>query len=325
MKNVLLVAPDHVGIIKAMLEVLRANKEYTIDYIDLVLAPEEKFQYKNQSQRIRNFFLKTFTKNNLKEIYYRNTIIDKIKRSKAQYDAILFIRPDLLNDEALQLLRNRTGQAVAYYWDTVKFYPRKLAIRPYFDRIFSFDLSDCRSYGFEELTNCYFFTEIPGERKEEVYGIITLDQRKAALEKLGAAFEKEGVTYCLKAVDKHTFQSKYVQSVTRMLVYKDMLKEMSFANVLVEVQKPGQHGLSLRPFEALGMKKKLITTNAMVKEYDFYSPENICVVDPDNIHIPAGFFSNPYKELDPKLMEKYHISTWFNTLVSPVPSNFAVK
>jgi hypothetical protein len=61
----------------------------------------------------------------------------------------------------------------------------------------------------------------------------------------------------------------------------------------------------------------------LIKNYDFYSADNICVIDTENISIPAGFFSSPYREIDPRLLEKYHFRNWFKTLVSPVPANFA--
>ena len=50
MKKLLFVAPDHVGIVKVILEQLQGNNEYDVDYIDLVLMKSEQFRYKNFAQ-----------------------------------------------------------------------------------------------------------------------------------------------------------------------------------------------------------------------------------------------------------------------------------
>ncbi|WP_228731997.1 MULTISPECIES: hypothetical protein [Pseudomonas] len=43
--------------------------------------------------------------------------------------------------------------------------------------------------------------------------------------------------------------------------------------------EPGQAGLSFRFFEAMTSRKKVITTNKSVVDYDFYNPANILVID----------------------------------------------
>jgi len=323
MMNVLLVAPDHVGIIKLIREQLQGNKEYDLDVIDLVLPRSEKFRYKSTGQRVRNFFIKTFTKKNLKEEYYHQKITEKITNSKKRYDVVVTIRPDLLRENNLKLLRSLTTHFVAYYWDTVSFYPRKREIIHFFDRIFSFDVEDCSTFGFEFLTNFYCFVDDPAERKYDVYGIVMYDERAPKLEKVAAFLEAKNISYCIKANAKKDFNSKYITWVPQTLDYRKMLKEISFCEVLLEIQKDRQKGLSFRPFEALGMKKKLITNNPLIKQYDFYSDHNICVIDPDNINIPEDFFATPYRDIDPRIRDKYHFKHWFDKLVSPVPVNFA--
>jgi hypothetical protein len=318
MKRILFIAPDSVGIIKVIKEQLSGNDEYIIDYIDLVLQQSEKFRYKSFAHRAQNFYLKKIRSKNLKHTHYNKCIREKITRSNETYDVIVIIRPDLVNNENLQLLRNRTKYYVAYYWDSVSFFPRKLAISHFFDRVFSFDIKDCRAHGFELLTNFYFFEEVPEEIKYKVYGLVSYDKRKTHLEMVAAEFRKAGISFCIKAYRQKEFQSDYLTCITDVLDYKEMLKEISCSDVLLEVQKEGQQGLTFRPFEALGLKKKLITNNPLIKEYDFYSDHNICVIDPENINIPPGFFSTPYREIDPQIREKYHFRNWFKKLVSPI-------
>ena len=73
--------------------------------------------------------------------------------------------------------------------------------------------------------------------------------------------------------------------------------------------------MSFRPFEAIGLKKKLITNNIEIKNYDFYDPQNIFVIeDIENISISKDFFESEYKELPKEIVEKYFIKNWIETI-----------
>jgi len=68
-----------------------------------------------------------------------------------------------------------------------------------------------------------------------------------------------------------------------------------------------QTGLSMRAFESMAAHRKYITNNAEVKNYDFYNPANILVVDALNPHIPKEFIERPFESVDDKVMYKYSI------------------
>ena len=66
--------------------------------------------------------------------------------------------------------------------------------------------------------------------------------------------------------------------------------------------------------EALGAKKKLITTNEDIVNYDFYCPENIYLYngkfDLDNI-----FFKSKYKRIDNVIYERYSLRNWLKEVI----------
>jgi hypothetical protein len=84
--------------------------------------------------------------------------------------------------------------------------------------------------------------------------------------------------------------------------------------VFLDLLRPNQTGLSFRVFEALAHQKKLITTNAAIKEYDFYNPNNIIIIDSGNVNIDPAFFKTPYKPLPEALYNKYTISNFVDTV-----------
>lgn len=83
---------------------------------------------------------------------------------------------------------------------------------------------------------------------------------------------------------------------------------------VLDSAQDGQIGLTIRVIEALGAKKKLITTNEDIVNYDFYCPENIYLYngkfDLDNI-----FFKSKYKRIDNVIYERYSLRNWLKEVI----------
>ena len=72
----------------------------------------------------------------------------------------------------------------------------------------------------------------------------------------------------------------------------------------------------MRCIETLGAKRKLITTNQAILEYDFYDENNILIVNREAPEIPIEFFSKPYQEISSEIYEKYSLDNWIYTIFS---------
>lgn len=298
---------------KAVKAELAKRTDLQVDYIDWYIY-RNKFRYKNFFHRATNFYLKTFKKINLKPIYFNNLVKAEINRQKDYYDRIVIIRPDLLSDELLGLLRAKTNDFVAYYWDSMSLFPRKEAIKELFDKVYSFDQEDCKNFGFIPLNNFYYYEDIPATVSKNVYCLISYDKRITVLEKMGEYLHKKGISSTIKVYRQKPFKHKYVIPVQTVIPYETMLREMAGSSILLEIQKENQVGLTFRAIESLGLKKKLITNNQQIKNYDFYDEQNIFVIETNEIDIPDSFFATPYKEIDEAIRSKYHLKEWINTL-----------
>lgn len=102
--------------------------------------------------------------------------------------------------------------------------------------------------------------------------------------------------------------------------YAENIRNIKKARVTFEKNIKNQNGLSLRSLECLGYRTKLITTNKDIKNYDFYTPENICIVDSieDINKIPIKFFKEEYKEIDNEILEKYSFEGFINEIFSNI-------
>ena len=89
------------------------------------------------------------------------------------------------------------------------------------------------------------------------------------------------------------------------------------SKIILDIAHSNQEGLSFRPYEAMGLRKKLITTNKSIVNYDFYNPNNIFLIeDVNNIVIPEEFFKSDYEDIDPSVRDKYYIKNWINKIIN---------
>ena len=50
------------------------------------------------------------------------------------------------------------------------------------------------------------------------------------------------------------------------------------------------------------------------KEYDFYTPENICIIDRNHPKVPNGFLESVYKEIPKNVYERYSLKNWLKVV-----------
>ena len=253
------------------------------------------------------------------------------------YDYILIIKCDMTPLSVLKQLRVLYPRAklCLYLWDSIDNIPgikKKLAC---FDIIHSFDLTDCANYPKLNFRALFFSDQyrVQNNSSKEKYDICFLgtihSDRYSIIKNVQAMASSMGLTcyWFLYLQSKFIYYFyKFVNNTFR----KSELSEFSFSKmtaseisaiidetrVILDIQHPNQSGLTMRTIEAIGKGKKLITTNASIKKYDFYNPNNIAVVDRNNIKIDVGFFKNEYIPLDKSVREKYSIDSWILDVLS---------
>jgi hypothetical protein len=303
--TITIIAPSAFGYTSHIQRVLNAHDgvEASILYLD-----KPGFQYKNIGHKFQNFVSKLFGKN-LKKTF----VFDRIKKDMAAIgtqDAIFIIRPDLLDDSTLQFLRAKTEQFIAYYYDSTRRFPRKLDIVNYFDTIYSYDKQDIKENDFKLLTNYIFAEQSATDYEYQFFNISTNDHRFPLIENLAGYLKAKGWTYNIKVFNGTPMEAEHVEIITEHQSIEQVERMILKSKIIVEIQRNDQIGLSFRIFEALGYRKKLITTNTDVVNYDFYNPQNILVIDENNIEIPEDFVSSPYVEIDDVILDKYRIKNW---------------
>ncbi|RAJ13166.1 hypothetical protein [Olleya aquimaris] len=306
-RKILIVSPRAFGYIDYMVNALKQYDEVEVSVLFLEYAG-----YRNKKEKVVNFLSKTFTGVNLKKTYY--FLKSDIKKIGKQ-DEVLIIRPDFLSDNFLKLIKKNTKVFNAFYFDSAQRVSRKQDIIHYFDTVYSFDKIDVAKYNFKFITNYIFARSEVNQNPEYLFFNISGnddDYRFTQLENLGKYIKSKG--WSLKFLSFHPKKEKagrgIIDVIDEIIYVDEAIDLIKKSKILVELQRNNQIGLSFRIFESLGLKKKLITSNTDVVNYDFYNPQNILVVDPDNVVIPDEFVTTPYVEVPEDILEKYTIEHW---------------
>ncbi|WP_420572509.1 hypothetical protein [Kordia sp.] len=309
-KKILIIAPYAFGYTA---HIHNALQQYDTIDAKILYLDQPAFQYRNTFHKAQNFFSKLFLGKNLKKSF----VTDRIKASLTKLgsqDEIFIIRPDMLSDDVLNFIKGFTQKFIAYYYDSTRRFPRKVDIIPMFDTVYSYDRLDVEKYNLSFLTN-YIFEESNHTKFDyQFFNISTNDYRFPLLENLAKYLTEKSWTYAIQVYNGSEMPAEYVEIITTQKTIKEVSDLILKTKIIVEIQRTEQVGLSFRIFEALGHRKKLITTNKDIVNYDFYHPQNILVVDESNIEIPTDFVDSPYVEIEEAILSKYKIENWIRPI-----------
>ena len=266
---------------------------------------------------------------------YYDKIIEETKGNK--YDFILFIKGESISKSILEKLRicHPEAKIVMYVWDSIQNAKNAYKLKDLFDKFCTFDGRDSNKYNVPHLPLFYIpeYAGIACERPQKEYDMMFVgtmhSERYEFITSIVKQIEKAGGTcytrfyfpskvnyYKLKWDNPKFRKAKISDFVFEPMPKQVLLEYYKKSLIQIDLQDPLQTGLTMRTIETLGAKKKLITTNEHVKEYDFFRPNNILVVDRKNPIVDKDFLSSPYTELPQEIYQKYSISSWLNILFS---------
>lgn len=187
-------------------------------------------------------------------------------------------------------------------------------IFPYFDKIYSYDKSECQQYGFYYLGQflpytfeqfktlrritknnprspnfrCFFVGQYRKERANILNKIAPI--LKSAHCSLDFNLDK-GKDYPHENNNEHMFfkwnNFSYLENIERVIK----------SDVIFEINFKEQFGPSLRTIEALLLNKKLVTTNSKIVQYEFHSPEQIFILSDNNHTKLIDFLYQPFQPI----------------------------
>jgi hypothetical protein len=271
---------------------------------------------------------RTLYQKRIDNYYYK--ILNDLKGTK--YDFLFVIRGEVVPEFFLEAFKihNPKCYLLFYTWDSFTNHTHPIKILKYFDKCFTFDSNDAKKYNLN-LRPLFFMEEYDkiNDYKTALYKYDLLFIGTAHSDRY--LISRKVMEWCtsqhLKTFEYYFIHSKLVYYYKRLFdptfQYIDY-KKLSFKSLKVEeivslykdsvaildVNHPGQNGLTMRTFEALGAGKKIITTNSEIKKYPFYNKNNVFIINRDNPSLSKSFFATPFVALDSELRNSMSIGGW---------------
>lgn len=277
-----------------------------------------------------------FSTKTKEEIYesYKNKFYSQIFLTSG-FDYILIRHGYQLDKSFLNQLRNINPNAkfINFHWDSLRPDYDYLHLMEYFDKIFSFDIKDCREHteinylplfyldiynefrkkkfdNFKEKENDLLF--VGAWRNAERYNLIM--KTELLCKKMKMRFKH----YLYLSFKRHIYTIKkgIIPRKAKMkeLTHKEILDLFATTNTIIDFPSTFQTGMTIRTFETLGAGKKLITTNKNILNEPFYNPEFINIIDMNNIVLDIDFIKAiPTSSMEVNL-KNYSLDSYLNKL-----------
>lgn len=252
--------------------------------------------------------------------------LEEFGRNK--YSIILVIQGEGVTARTLKTLRNSYPQAkmVFYTWDSIENKPFSRRNLSLYDYCSTFDPVDAKKYGlnFRPL----FFSDGFDRPADPTYtydlsfiGTVHSDRYKivrALLEQLPSGAHTFVYLYLqaewmfdLRRLFTTTFDGAARDDFRFAPLSKDVVQAIFFSSrAVLDIEHVNQRGATMRTMEALGSKRKLVTTNKSLSDYDFYNPLNIQIVDRLEPRLDQDFLQSPYQEVPEEVRQKYTMRQW---------------
>ncbi len=254
--------------------------------------------------------------------YVANIIKDN---SDKKFDYVVVVKSEAITETEVSLLRKAYPEAkfILYFWDSVANVPDGEKKMSLYDRVVSFDPNDAKKYNLPFLSVPYGKEYLRSENTESYeYDVAfigtahsvrprVVKQIKKQCEQMG----KSCFTYFYSPHILVFLLNKFTNKDYKYISFKEInFKPLSTERVceiyaksrcVLDIEHPKQNGTTTRPVEMLPMRKKIITTNAYVKNFSFYNENNFLVINRDKPVIAESFFDSDYINVSDDIINEY--------------------
>jgi len=312
-------------------------------YYNQIITELERRGYKVDFYPERNDYINSFVSffknrlNILNRLYriHEYYILNSIKSRR--YDLFLLIRGERISADFVKEIKDKHlkkhGETVYYSWDSSLNLKNSLNIRGLFDRSYTFDSEDAEAYKDWRFLPLFYSDayKIDGNNQSNEYiwdlGIVAsfTEIRFDMVRKL----KKDGFK-----IFSHLFLKRYL--VIKQILFNKNYREKYYKLIkcnslsqdeivciykkcksVLDLPSTTQTGLSMRTIECIGMKKKLVTSNQNIANYDFYNESNIFILNSNTQkHDLEKWINKEYEDINPQILENYSIQNWVERILN---------
>ncbi len=323
---------------------------------DLIARGANVAFYDEEPEKTKFLILK-----NLESIFHIKNIFKKFNKELVQqivaempaggYDYFLVIRGNVLTEKTIREIKEKAlkpdAKNIYYSWDSFVNMRHRGTLGRYFDRRATFDSVDVANNSDYELLPLFYSDDFDAEKLETPteykYDYVSVSAFFPFRYKIFKAFKKANPDkrLCLKIYlapsvyrGKKLKDPKLVKDLDMDIIsfesfkpeeIRDMCKN---SKAVLDLAHTKQQGLTMRTMETLGIKRKLVTNNIYLRDYEFYNDVNDIIMedleakadeaertgDYSAFILPGEeWLDKPYAE-DEVMRKRYSIHAWIDNL-----------
>ncbi len=322
-KLVLFISPAFFGYEFSIIDAIKANG-LDVDFFDERTSNNSFFK---AIFRVKKDLLKTAINK-----YYKKIMQQVLKKDYAYF---LLIKGEVVPEWFILEFKKANPNAKLIYYTYDSFNnnnANSIYILKHFNEWYSFDFEDVKINPGFKLKHLFYTREFINQpenapvKTHTVSFVGTLhSNRYNTIKNLCSKFDNTYVFYYIPAkwlflMDK--LSKKDYKKISWSEVSFDKLSKQQVADIfkssksVLDIQRFGQTGLTMRTFEVLATGAVLITTNPYIKYADFYDADRVIIIeDIDSADIEIEIqkkidTSNFNYELINKHLEKYFVNNW---------------
>ena len=326
---------------------------------DLIARGANPVFYDEEPEKTRFLILK-----NLESIFHVKNVFNGFNRKleakiiaempAGGYDFFLVIRGNVLDEEFVNCIKSKAlkpdGKSIYYSWDAFENMRHKGTLGKLFDSRSTFESVDAAKsdLGFG-LLPLFYSDEFDGQKvpqpAEYKYDYVSVSAFFPFRYRYFKAFKNANPDkkLCLKIyLDPKVYRGKKLKDpklvkdldmdiISFEPFNADTIREMvRDSKAVLDLAHEKQQGLTMRTMETLGIRRKLVTNNIYLKDYEFYNEDNDLILkdlaqkadeaertgDYSAFILPGDeWLDKPYHE-DEAIRNKYSIHSWIDNLFS---------
>jgi len=250
-------------------------------------------------------------------------------------DILLLIDTEAISRDIVLKIKNRINcKVVLYMWDSVKNKPGFLKYIDLCDKAFTFDPLDAKNidelkflplfYASEysksvDVSQKYIDVSFVGTLHSDRYRVLKSIEKQISSEGLVVSkhiyIQNKFFYFLRRILNISLWESHFEEFTTLKLTTDEVADIFRSSKVVIDINHPGQIGLTSRTFEALKSGAKLITTNSAVADYPFYDSSMISIIDRNNIHVDKSFLQADLRPVD---MGDYSLEKWLDSILHTI-------
>jgi len=275
-------------------------------------------------------------------VYIDNYFKQIVKKNRYKdFDYVIVIKGEVFNTKIVENLKHSYPSAkfILYLWDSIQNYKDIRQCLHLFDNSLTFDLKDATEIPLLKFRPLFFIDDylkcnsIDNKLIDYKYDLLFVgtvhSDRWLFLKSIKDQADKSNLNIYyylyvqspLVFLFRKLFDKRFVSIPLKDIKFRSISKEeiiqlTTCSRAVLDIQHPKQTGLTMRTIEVFGAKRKLITTNTIIKDYDLFSQCNISVVDRSAPVISSSFIMSEYTSMPNELYHKYSLDGWLESLFS---------